>query len=129
MKIDMTGRHVEITPALREFIEEKLGKLERLLDTPLEAHVVLSINKHRQVAEIQVKTRNAVLSGTEETDDLYASVGEVVDKLERQALRHKERMHDHRPRHTTRPVDATPAPAEQEGASDDSPEIGWERRA
>ena len=129
MKIDMTGRHVEITPALREFVEEKLGKLERLLDTPLEAHVVLSINKHRQVAEIQIKTRTVVLSGTEETDDLYASVGEVVDKLERQALRHKERLHDHRPRHGARPIEASPAPAEQDGAADDSPDVGRQHRA
>ena len=129
MKIDMTGRHVEITPALREFVEEKLGKLERLLDSPLEAHVVLSINKHRQVAEIQIKTRTAVLSGAEETDDLYASVGEVVDKLERQALRHKERLHDHRPRHGTRPLEATDSPAEREGASDDTPDVGQQHRA
>src|SRR5262245_9013400 len=129
MKIDMTGRHVEITPALREFVEEKLGKLERLLDTPLEAHVVLSINKHRQVAEIQIKTRTAVLSGAEETADVYASVGEVVDKLERQALRHKERLHDHRPRHGARLDEGAPAPTEREDASDDTPDFGQEHRA
>jgi putative sigma-54 modulation protein len=98
MKIDITGRHIELTPALRDFTEEKLSKLERLLLGPIEAHVVLSITKHRHVAEIQVKSHSAVLSGTEETDDLYVSIGEVVDKLERQALKHKEKIRDHKPR-------------------------------
>jgi putative sigma-54 modulation protein len=106
MKIDITGRQIEVTPALREFAEEKLGKLERLLLEPLEAHVVLSITKHRHVAEIQVKSRTVVLSGTEETGDLYASIGEVVDKLERQALKHKEKVRDHKHRTALRDVAA-----------------------
>ena len=89
MRVDITGRNIELTPALHDFAEEKLGKLERLLVGPIEAHVVLSIMKHRHIAEIQVKSRTATLSGTEETDDLYVSISEVVDKLERQALKHK----------------------------------------
>lgn len=92
MQLDITGRHIEITPALREFAEEKLGKLTRLLEGPLEVHVVLGIEKHRHMAEVQVKSRTAVFSGTQETGDLYASIGEVADKLERQALKHKEKM-------------------------------------
>ena len=98
MKVDITGRHTEITPALREFTEEKLQKLDKLLDGPSEAHVVLSIVKHRHIVEIQIKSRTGVLAGTEETGDLYASIGEVVDKLERQALKQKEKTHDHKHR-------------------------------
>ena len=98
IQLDITGRHVDVTPALREFAEEKLSKLERLLEGPLEAHVVLIIEKHRHIAEIQVKSRSAVFSGSEETGDLYASIGEVVDKLERQAQKHKEKRHDHKHR-------------------------------
>ena len=96
MQLDITGRHVEITPALREFAEEKLRKLERLLDPPLEIHVVLGIEKHRHTAEIQVKSKSGVFSGTQETGDLYVSIGEVVDKLERQARRHKEKLRTRR---------------------------------
>lgn len=92
MQLDITGRHIEVTPALREFAEEKLRKLERLLDGPLEIHVVLGIEKHRHMAEVQVKSRTGVFAGTQETGDLYASIGEVADKLERQALKHKEKM-------------------------------------
>lgn len=98
MHVDITGRQIEITPALREFTEEKLQKVERLLGTPLECHVVLAIEKHRHMAEIKIKSRTAYLSGAHETGDLYASIAEVVDKLERQALKHKEKMRDHKHR-------------------------------
>jgi putative sigma-54 modulation protein len=102
MKIDITGRHIDVTPALREFTEERLRKLERLLVGPLEVHVVLGIAKHRHTAEIQVKSKSVTLTGEEETDDLYASIREVADKLERQALKHKQRIHDHKHRHGPR---------------------------
>jgi putative sigma-54 modulation protein len=102
MNLEMTGRQVEITPALREFAEDKLRKLEKLLDGPLDIHVVLGINKHRHIAEIQVKSRTASLSGMEETGDLYASISEVADKLERQALKHKEKVTGRRRREGAR---------------------------
>jgi putative sigma-54 modulation protein len=92
MHIEIAGRQVEVTPSLREFTLDKLRKLEKLLDGPLEVHVVLTAEKHRQHAEIQVKSRTAILSGAEETDDLFASISEVADKLERQALKHKEKV-------------------------------------
>jgi putative sigma-54 modulation protein len=92
MRVHITGRQVEITPALRKFAEEKLKKVEKLLDGAAEAHVVLAVEKHRHLAEIQVKSRNALLAGARETEDLYASIGHVVEKLERQALKHKEKL-------------------------------------
>ena len=97
-RLDITGRHVDITPALREFAEEKLAKLDKLLDGELDIHVVLGIEKHRHYAEIQVKSKTGVFSGKEETGDLYVSIGEVADKLERQVLKHKEKMQDHKHR-------------------------------
>jgi len=98
MNIEIVGRQIDITPAIRDFTEEKLRKLEKLLDGPLDAHVVLAIEKHRHTAEIKVKSRTAVLSGQEETDDLYNSIREVADKLERQALKHKEKVTDRKHR-------------------------------
>lgn len=98
MNIDITGRKVSITQGLRDFTEEKLAKIQRLFDDPLEAHVVIWVNKRRHCAEIQIKTRQVLLSSTKKTDDLYVSIGEVVDKLERQALKQiaKGRGHKHR---------------------------------
>jgi putative sigma-54 modulation protein len=92
MNIDIAGRHVEITKALRAFIEERLHKLESLLDGPSKAHVVLAIEKHRHLAEIQIKSRTALLSGAKETEDLKASINQVVERLEGQARRHKEKL-------------------------------------
>src|SRR5262249_13153928 len=88
----ITGRQVEVTPALRKYAEEKLRKLERLLGGPLEAHIVLAVEKHRHLAEIQVKSRTALFTGMEETGDLYASINEVIDKLERQAQKRKDKV-------------------------------------
>jgi len=123
MNIEITGRQIEITPALREFAAEKLRKLEKLLEGPLEIHVVLAVEKHRHVAEIQVKSRTAVLSGTEETGDLYASIGEVADKLERQALKHKEKVTGRKRRMGTRAPEAA-AVIESEGRSAEEDEGG-----
>jgi putative sigma-54 modulation protein len=109
MQLDMTGRHVEITPELREFVEEKLAKLERLLDGPIEVHVVLGVEKHRQTVEIQVKSRTGLFSSTHETADLKASIAEVAAKLERQALRHKEKVTTHKQRRGPRSPDAAAA--------------------
>jgi putative sigma-54 modulation protein len=120
MKIDITGRQIEITPALRDFTMEKLRKLEKLLDGPLEVHVVLAVEKHRHLAEIQVKSRTAVLSGTEETGDLYASIGEVAEKLERQALKHKEKVTEKKRREGTRLPEAVAALETRSAAAADS---------
>lgn len=130
MRIEITGRHMDVTPALRDFIEEKLRKLERLLDEPIEIHVVLGIEKHRHSAEILVKSRNVTLSGTEETGDLYASIGEVVDKLERQALKHKEKTHDHKHRRGLRDpeVAASLTPPTGEGPSPSGPTVDDSRQ-
>jgi len=130
MKLDITGRNVDVTVALREFAEDKLRKLERLVDGPSEAHVVLRIDKHRHSAEIQFKSRNIVLSGTEETGDLYASIGEVADKLERQLLKHKEKVRDFRHRKGTRAPEAAAAiEAEAEAAQAPGDELAEERRS
>jgi len=91
MTIEITGRKIEVTPALRSFTEKKFKKLDRLLDGITEAHVILTVEKHRHRAEILVKSRLARLSGSETTDDLYASIGSVLEKIERQAKKLKDK--------------------------------------
>ena len=110
MNIDIAGRHVEITRALRTFVEDKLRKLESLLDGPSKAHVVLAIEKHRHLAEIQVKSRTALLSGAKETEDLKASINEVVERLEGQARRHKEKLRGNKKRQGRKIAAAEEAP-------------------
>jgi ribosome hibernation promoting factor len=108
MQVHITGRQVAITPALRKFTEEKLLKLGKLLGGPIEAHVVLSVEKRRHHAEIQVKSRTALLAGQRETEDLYVSIGDVVEKLERQALKHKEKLTNRKKREGRRVAPSAP---------------------
>ena len=111
MNIDIAGRHVEITKALRTFIEDRLHKLESLLDGPSKAHVVLASAKHRHLAEIQIKSRTALLSGAKETEDLKASINQVVERLEGQARRHKEKLKQRNKRAGRKIAAAEEAPA------------------
>jgi putative sigma-54 modulation protein len=109
MQVHITGRQVAITPAIRKYAEEKLRKVEKILGGPIEAHVVLAVEKRRHLAEIQVKSRSALLSSAHETEDLYASIGDVVEKLERQALKHKEKLTNRKKRGGRRIATSLPA--------------------
>lgn len=92
MKLDITGRHIDISPAIRDFTRDKLSKLDRWIDEVMEVHVILSVEKHRHIAEIVVKGRHNTFTGTDETGDMYASIGNVVDKIEKQARRQKDKI-------------------------------------
>ncbi|MFQ5701940.1 MAG: ribosome hibernation-promoting factor, HPF/YfiA family [Acidobacteriota bacterium] len=129
MRVEITGRNIDITPAIRDFTEDKLGKLERWLDEIIETHVVLSVEKHRHIAEIVVHGRNRTLTGTDATGDLYASIGNAVDKLEAQARRLKDKWSGRRkharpaPRASLRPVVPKSSNGNHAGSVDASPRI------
>ncbi|MGH9867634.1 MAG: ribosome hibernation-promoting factor, HPF/YfiA family [Candidatus Polarisedimenticolia bacterium] len=91
MKLDITGRHIDITPAIRDFTRDKLTKLEKWIDDVIEAHVILSVEKHRHQAEIVLKGRHHTYTGADETGDMYVSIGNVVDKIEKQARKIKDK--------------------------------------
>ncbi|HNX93755.1 MAG TPA: ribosome-associated translation inhibitor RaiA [Holophaga sp.] len=88
MKVNFTGRHVEVTEALKGFAQERLSKMTVYLDDLIDVHIVLGVEKHRHQAEISVKTRNSEFLASAETDDMYASLSQAFDKLETQA--HKQ---------------------------------------
>lgn len=94
MNIHYTGRQVEVTPMVREQVEARLKKLHKILGgrSSWETHVTLSQVRHRHEVEITVNMRDHALVGVAETPDLYSSLCEALDKLEKQALRHKERQ-------------------------------------
>lgn len=92
MRIEITGRHIDITPAIRDFTEDKLKKLERWIDEILETHVVLSVEKHRHIAEIVLRARTRTFTGTDATGDMYASIGNAADKIEKQARKLKDKF-------------------------------------
>jgi putative sigma-54 modulation protein len=95
MQLSVKGRSLEITPAIRAYAEEKLNRLTRYLENIVSMHVVLSVAKHRQIAEVTLRVRDLTIRAEEEGDDLYSSIDLVVEKLERQILRYKERIMAH----------------------------------
>ncbi|MDI6782780.1 MAG: ribosome-associated translation inhibitor RaiA [bacterium] len=96
MQISITGRHLEITAPLREYVAKKIQRLEKYFNHILEVHVILSAEKHRQIAEVNINANGLKIASQEETTDIYASIDSIVDKLERKLNRYKERMTKHR---------------------------------
>ncbi len=91
MNVEYTGRQYEITPAVRKQVEHGLGKLEKLFGSTFDSHVILTLEKHRNIAEITIKVRNHPIVGVAEATDMSAAVGEALDKIDRQAVKYKSR--------------------------------------
>jgi putative sigma-54 modulation protein len=92
MSVDITGRHIEITEPIRKFATDRLERLRGVMDEILEAHFILTVEKHqRHIAELNIKTRRDFYHGEEVSTDMYTSVAAVVDKVEKQILRDKEK--------------------------------------
>lgn len=91
MKIIFKGKHIEVTDAMRNYIEKRLNKIERHFDHILEVIVTLSIEKNRQIVEVTLQASRALIRAEEETDDMYASIDKVADKLERQIQKYKDK--------------------------------------
>ena len=95
MQIKLTGHHIDMTPALRAYVEEKIGRLERHFDHMTSVHVILSVEKERHMAEATVQVNGGSLFADERHDDMYAAIDGLIDKLDRQIKKHKEKLTDH----------------------------------
>lgn len=89
MQVAYTGRNIEVTPALRDFTEGHLRKIRKILGEAIHVHMTLTVQKHRQIAEVHLHSRSLDINGLEETSDMQASINAVLEKAERQALKHK----------------------------------------
>jgi len=107
MQILVTFRHLEPTPPLRSYAEEKLERVKKYLRRPVEAHVILSVSKERHVAEITLKADHHTMFAEETTQDLYSAIDLAVDKLEHQAQKLHERTRHHKGGANARVVDAS----------------------
>lgn len=92
MQITVRGRNVEITGSLRDYVEKKVGRLERQFDNAVAATVTLSVERDRHTVEVTMPLNGMVLRGEETTGDMYSAVDLVVDKLERQIAKYKARV-------------------------------------
>ncbi|NIR58406.1 MAG: ribosome-associated translation inhibitor RaiA [Gammaproteobacteria bacterium] len=94
MHVDITGHQIEVTDALKSYVEEKMARIERYTDDVTTAHVILSVEKLRHIAEANVHVKGEDLHAEAEENDLYAAIDALSEKLERQARRHKEKLTD-----------------------------------
>jgi len=96
MQVIVTGHHLEITDALRAHIDAKFEKLARHFDNVTDVHVILSVEKLVQKAEATLQLSGAKLFAEDHQEDMYAAIDAMVDKLERQISKHKEKTGSHR---------------------------------
>lgn len=94
MDITVSGQQVEITPPLRDYVLEKVGRIQRHFDHAITADVVLHVEKKRYIAEANVRAKGAVIHADATSENMYAAVDLLADKLDRQILRHKEKVMD-----------------------------------
>ena len=92
MQINITGHHVEVTPALRNYVTGKLDRIERHTENITNVHVILSIEKQRQKAEATIHVSGGDIYADSEHDDMYAAIDTLVDKLDRQVKKHKDKI-------------------------------------
>ncbi|HZW24299.1 MAG TPA: ribosome-associated translation inhibitor RaiA [Gallionella sp.] len=96
MNVNLTGHHLEITPAIREYATGKFGKIKRHFDNVIDVNIILSVDKLKQKAEATVHISGKDVFVECEDENLYAAIDALVDKLDRQVLKHKEKLADRR---------------------------------
>ena len=96
MNVTVTFRHMPTSETLRAHAEQRAAKFMKYLRDPIDIHLVLSIEKIRQIAELNVQAKNFSSHALEESQDMYSSIDKVMGKMEEQLRRHKERIKDHK---------------------------------
>ena len=95
MQLNITGQHIDLTEAMQEYVRTKIAKLERYFDNVTNVHVILSVEKKNQKAEATVHVAGGDLFAESTDENMYAAIDSLVDKLDRQIKKHKEKLTDH----------------------------------
>ncbi|HSA89334.1 MAG TPA: ribosome-associated translation inhibitor RaiA [Burkholderiales bacterium] len=96
MNLSVSGHHLEVTAALRDYVQSKIGRVTRHFDHVIDAHVILTANKVKQKAEVTLHVRGKDLHCESEEEDLYAAIDLLADKLDRQVLKYKDKLYEKR---------------------------------
>ena len=96
MNLSVSGHHLEVTPALRTYVQTKIGRVTRHFDHVIDAHVILTADKVKQKAEVTLHVPGQDLHCESEEANLYAAIDLLADKLDRQVLKYKDKLHDKR---------------------------------
>ena len=100
MNLTISGHHLELTPAIREYVQSKLSRIKRHFDNVIDVSVILSVDKltekeKRQKAEINVHIKGKDLHAESIAHHLYAAIDTLIDKLDRQVIKHKDKLQEH----------------------------------
>ncbi|MEW6079334.1 MAG: ribosome-associated translation inhibitor RaiA [Thermodesulfobacteriota bacterium] len=95
MQVSVTFKNIEPSERLKSFVQEKLSKFDKFFNGPAEANVILSTEKFRSIVEVSLSGDRLVINGKEETEDIHSAVDLVVDKLEKQIKKNKQKIKDH----------------------------------
>ncbi len=95
MNITVSGRHLEVTPALKQYVVDKTKRLDKYCPNIIDVSAILAVEKYRHIAEITVLVGGARINSKEATEDMYSSIDKVLEKIERQLRKHKEKISDH----------------------------------
>jgi putative sigma-54 modulation protein len=96
MAISCTFRHMEPSPELRSYVEEKIDKLKKYFDSPFDAHIVLKVEKFRHIADMTLSSDGNTMKAVEQTGDMYSSVDQVMDTIEEQLRRFMSRKKEYK---------------------------------
>jgi putative sigma-54 modulation protein len=97
MQVNVIGRHIEVTEALKQYATEKFGRLGKYLPKGIQAVVTLSVvKKVHHLAEAVIKSNGLLIQASEETEDMYSAIDLLVEKIERRAQKYKEKLVDHK---------------------------------
>jgi len=91
MQINVSGHHVEVSPALHDYVTTKMNRIERHFEQITSIDVILSVEKQRQKAEATIRFSGGEIFADIESDDMYAAIDAMTDKLDRQMIKHKEK--------------------------------------
>ena len=95
MQLNLTGQHIEITDSLRDHVNNKCEKLTRHFNQMTNVHVILSVEKQRQKAEATIHASGAELFASDESENMYTSIDNLISKLDRQIIKHKDKIKNH----------------------------------
>ena len=95
MNVQVSGHHVEVTPAIRDYVLSKLERVQRHFDQVIEMNVILSVQKLKQKAEISVHMPGKDIHVESDNADMYAAIDLMMDKLDRQIIKHKQKAYAH----------------------------------
>ncbi len=98
MQLSVTGHQIDVTDSLRAYVSNKIEKIERHFDHVSDVHCVLKVEKLRHTAEATVNVNGGKIFADSTEEDMYAAIDSLVDKLDRQVRKHKEKMADHHAR-------------------------------